>query len=291
MKNPVSFELQNDQMFSPGQWDVFRRLEKWEILCPELNLGLPQVESSEHEQWQKGHIESHDSGKEILFAFSGECLYGVRGRIYRVEPGTLLMINNGQLHDGTYSPFCKDFSHMWIHVSSSYSYGAFCRMEHGRLKKDPVGVPLPQWALKEINAIWDGQEFLLPDTMIACRLKILLAEVIMQIMNHRLAITGRGALFAKHVIMTAVGMLNKYFNRGINLEDVAKSAGYSKYHFARLFREHMGVTVGDYINKLRIRKTLECHKLGMRKKEIADILGFSSPVTFSRWFKQNIRNE
>lgn len=40
-------------------------------------------------------------------------------------------------------------------------------------------------------------------------------------------------------------------------EDVAKSIGYSYYHFTRLFEGLLGETIGNYIRKRRITKAAQ----------------------------------
>jgi AraC-like DNA-binding protein len=70
---------------------------------------------------------------------------------------------------------------------------------------------------------------------------------------------------------------------GVSLDRLAVISGYSKYHFLRVFKERTGVTVGEFVNQCRMAKCRELLNDGLRKGEIADILGFSSPAAFSRW--------
>jgi AraC-like DNA-binding protein len=70
---------------------------------------------------------------------------------------------------------------------------------------------------------------------------------------------------------------------GVSLDRLAVISGYSKYHFLRMFKDRTGTTVHEYVNQCRMAKCRELLSEGARKSEISDILGFSSPATFSRW--------
>lgn len=72
-----------------------------------------------------------------------------------------------------------------------------------------------------------------------------------------------------------------------NVEQIAKAAGYSKYHFIRLFKKATGMTPWNYVLHLKVDKAKDLlleseHSI----KEISVLVGFKSPLYFSRIFKQ-----
>ena len=70
-----------------------------------------------------------------------------------------------------------------------------------------------------------------------------------------------------------------------NLDSLARKAGYSKYHFCRLFKAAAGVSPWEYAMDLKLGRAREL-LLGTRLsvKEIAARLGFADPNYFSRRF-------
>jgi AraC-like DNA-binding protein len=46
------------------------------------------------------------------------------------------------------------------------------------------------------------------------------------------------------------------------------------------------MTVGEYINKVRLEYVRNALKRGVRQKEMAYELGFSSPTAFWNWFRK-----
>lgn len=73
----------------------------------------------------------------------------------------------------------------------------------------------------------------------------------------------------------------------IDLAACAKTGGYSRYHFLRLFKYVTGITPADYIRKRRVS---EIAKLMMEKddyiSEFAFQYGFNSKENFIRAFKK-----
>ena len=68
---------------------------------------------------------------------------------------------------------------------------------------------------------------------------------------------------------------------------LAKIAGYSEFHFLRLFREAVRLTPADYIRKRRISEIVR--RIGTESRPISDIAfeyGFNSKENFTRAFKK-----
>lgn len=85
----------------------------------------------------------------------------------------------------------------------------------------------------------------------------------------------------------AIEYIKDNFADNIELQDVLKLTNYSRSHFIRLFKEHTGMNLVEYINKYRIEKA--CLELIYSKKNITEIateFGFNNIQYFSRVFKQ-----
>lgn len=81
--------------------------------------------------------------------------------------------------------------------------------------------------------------------------------------------------------------INQYYMEDIPLEKAAEIAGFSKYHFARVFKEFSGQTYSDYLCLQRIKSAERL--LLIPDKPITDIAyqsGFGSICAFNRAFKK-----
>ncbi len=78
-----------------------------------------------------------------------------------------------------------------------------------------------------------------------------------------------------------------HFNEDVSLEELARIANYSPFHFQKLFKQEIGQTPKQYIIKLKLETALHLMIIHQRKSlfEISIDCGFSSPAVFSRSFK------
>ena len=81
--------------------------------------------------------------------------------------------------------------------------------------------------------------------------------------------------------------LDEHYSEDITLEKVADVAGFSKFHFSRLFKQCSGYNFYDYICYRRIKAAeMLLLKPGSSITEVALQSGFSSLSTFNRTFKK-----
>ncbi|MFW6287289.1 MAG: helix-turn-helix domain-containing protein [bacterium] len=80
-----------------------------------------------------------------------------------------------------------------------------------------------------------------------------------------------------------------YFDKNINLDELADLANFSPYHFIRIFKNETGKTPFEYLTDIRIKKAKEMlESRDLRVSEIAYKCGFSSQNHFYITFKKNI---
>lgn len=101
--------------------------------------------------------------------------------------------------------------------------------------------------------------------------------------------SSKGLTFAEWptVITAAVQFMDQNYNRMIGQEQLAQELGISKYHFLRTFTKFVGMTPGDYVNRIRIGKSIEL----LRQKDwsieqIAISVGYSSGSYFIKVFRK-----
>lgn len=78
-----------------------------------------------------------------------------------------------------------------------------------------------------------------------------------------------------------------YRNPRLTVEQIARSAGYSKYHFSRLFRDETGMAPHRYIQMCRIRRALELMaSSSLPVKQVAIESGFNGCAYFCKEFRR-----
>ncbi len=95
------------------------------------------------------------------------------------------------------------------------------------------------------------------------------------------------AIFQKENLSRITEWINTHYAGHISLKTVAHQFNYTKEYLARYFKKHMGMSMQEYINKLKISKARELLIQSDKNiKEIASELGFADDKYFLRLFKQ-----
>lgn len=81
--------------------------------------------------------------------------------------------------------------------------------------------------------------------------------------------------------------IKEHYTEQISLEDLAAFAGFSKYHFSRIFKEYYQMSLPEYITSLRVSRATELlENPDLSIMDVALQSGFSSLPSFNRTFKQ-----
>ncbi len=76
----------------------------------------------------------------------------------------------------------------------------------------------------------------------------------------------------------------------LRVEHLAQRAGYSKFHFTRLFKRHLGASPHQFLLRLRIRRALELlTTTDLPVKQIARRVGFNDVSWFGAAFRKLVR--
>ncbi len=97
-----------------------------------------------------------------------------------------------------------------------------------------------------------------------------------------------------------IDYIHNHYDEELNLTKLAEIACFSKFHFHRIFRAMVGETLNDFVQRIRLEKSVQMLITDLNKSitEIALDCGFSSSQNFAKIFKAHygmtpsfIRNE
>lgn len=92
------------------------------------------------------------------------------------------------------------------------------------------------------------------------------------------------------VIRTIVDWIDENLHQPLRIEDIARHAGYSKWHLQRLFVRYKGENLGRYVRERKLR--LAAQDLRDTDQKVYDIsqkYGFDSQQTFTRVFTRTFK--
>lgn len=83
--------------------------------------------------------------------------------------------------------------------------------------------------------------------------------------------------------------IEENYQKTMSTEELAEVAGFSKYHFNRIFKSVLQESLLQYVNRIRLEYSLFmlAHRQDFNMTDIAYELGFADSAVFSRAFKNH----
>jgi AraC-like DNA-binding protein len=232
--------------------------------------------------------------RELFYVLEGKSHYMLNGKVFQAEPGTFFLIDHWEPHAFGYRKQDHNLIHLWLHGSENdyIVSGAFLKVGvGGEFNAISQRVKLPIELHQFLDRRWNSlcEESVITGDVIKDflqgPLEAILDEICFSLFHPRI----KGELLEKSD--SIIEPLKRYIRmsnaRDCSLSRLEKISGYSRYYLSHRFREYEGCTIGEYIDKIRIQYTIEAMKRGLRQKEIAFELGFSSPSNFWTWFQKH----
>lgn len=88
-------------------------------------------------------------------------------------------------------------------------------------------------------------------------------------------------------INMAISYIEKNYKENMDIDTICSNIGFSKYYFCKMFKEHMGITLHQYVTEYRITKAkdlLSYSKLSITG--VANSVGYKNVLTFTRNFEK-----
>ncbi len=90
------------------------------------------------------------------------------------------------------------------------------------------------------------------------------------------------------IIKKAAAHLSEHLHERITVKKLALQFGYSEFHFSRLFKQHTGNTINDFINEMSINRSKALlTRSDLSLDEIAQEVGYSNSGYFIQVFKRH----
>lgn len=91
------------------------------------------------------------------------------------------------------------------------------------------------------------------------------------------------------VVYEIMHWIDEHLEEPLRVDDVSARAGYSKWHFQRMFKEVAGISLGRYIKLKKLRRA--CFLLESTDIPVIEVclmLGFTSQQVFTRAMRNEI---
>lgn len=268
--------------------EILATPQAWRLVCSALPIEERPAHDPAYARWAQTHRDRH-SHREILFCIAGETYAHFAGNNYHCRPGSVFLFDTDDTHALGYPQDHRSFIHLWIMVLANDIIATVYSQTGGQpaeLRRTPLAL-----AKAERDLLARGWRMVKqpPDWMpVALRRTTLCAAVfaiVLRAVDNWIAPPAADSVAQRQqaVVAAIQRHIETHLAEGEDLAALAHVSGYSKFHFARMFKACTGQTVHAYIDSCRLIKAEALTRQGVRSKEIAAALGFGSSAAFSNW--------
>lgn len=233
---------------------------------------------------RNAHSHNYD---EILVCVDGTHLYGVGDMAAALHPGSVVFLPRRQSHDSWYGNLhaaCVDF---WIHLlpHGEATFNFVVHRPGAPLKSYPVRLPGgdPEKAIDRLSAMILENRPIGKGTEGGYFLLYSLASLFGALSREGRQVTPADE---SAVILGIKRYVVKNLTEDLTLKGLAKAAGYSPFHFHRLFALSEGITPRQFVERKRLEHACDLLIAGQSITSAAYDSGFSSSSQFARIFRK-----
>lgn len=233
---------------------------------------------------------------ELTLITKGNCFYQIDLIDYEVKEGDILFIPPLFLHSISQKTSEEFFSETYVFhmnflggnstdicstryltpmINQEFSMPCLITPEH------PVYVSLKK-IFNQITSLYD-------ETVVGYELalKSLFLQVVFLLLQYSEKKTTFDTKASSDKLKSVLDYIELHYADAISISELAKLCYFSDYHFMRFFKKHMNMTCVEYMNNLRLEKSVELFEQG--NWSILDVslsVGFHNLSYFHRAFKK-----
>lgn len=262
---------------------------------PNPNLGIDIFLAENYKKEKRFKTHWHEN-MQLYFFIEGEAIVECDAKSHYVKTGSIIVINNNELH--SLESLSDNLKFYTIRIDSSFLFS-----NQVDLCQTKFLSPLSQNQISFQNLIEDDKQIL------DC-VNIIIHEYFLKEIGYELAVKSYvyqlivlllrkyiSKFITKKELITKVNNLKRFdlifqyintnYSKKITTEELSNIVHISTYHFCRIFKQMTGKTPTDYINGIRLEKAVDyLNKRELNITEIALRCGFDSINYFSRLFKK-----
>lgn len=215
---------------------------------------------------------------ELLYFVEGCGSVICDGKAFAVQQGDVVVINSYAIHSVTTTDVARYFCLIVDNGFCTANIADMSALQFVSLIQNDRARAL----FEQVIQAFDSQDAF-RNAGIQCAVQLLLLFLCRNYSKPKPA--GKRQDSVRECIWIAVEFMKRNMGQKLTVEQIARSAGFSKYYFLRLFKAHTGYTVTRYRNLLRCDRAKQLLLSGCTVKEAAEQCGFENLSYFTKVFK------
>ena len=273
-------ETELNDLFEPGELGPRERTHFWidprydQLECFHARFHDYHYSPHFHDTYVFGHVER---GVELCRS---------RGKDFALTPGSLTVINPGDLHDGR--PGEEGFEYRMFYPSVSLMQGACEDMVEGATEIPWFSESYLEDAELEARIarlhklLQDGGDRLEADSL-------MLETLTMLVRRHSDSMIQAQSVGDESTAVKKVqDYIQSHLEEDMGLEELANLVGMNRFRLIRAFRKELGLTPHNYLVNRRVHRAKEQLMAGESLSRTALNSGFYDQAHFAKTFKKSV---
>lgn len=236
----------------------------------------------------------HHSAMEVLLCLEDETVVFAQETTYRLRPGDILLIPPHMLHKLVLERFGARFIFL-LDLEPLQSYRDLKLLDPLLMQPFLCTASRCPQSYRPVydNLLRMTELYFAQDAFWEMQVYALLLDTLCRIARSYFSGSGPDAEAQDRAYFDKFSDLIRYidahYSQDLTLDQAARYLGFSKFHFARLFKVYANTTFYHYLCHKRIQAAQELLSTGASVTEIALRTGFNNPTSFCRCFKRFTR--
>jgi len=286
-----------NKIFNEELLQIILDMPRWRIVSSLFPAEAEEVVDADHVQWLTNNSDFHEHLQEVMICLKGESVASLGGKCYLCKPGTIFMFDKMEMHDSFYRSNVSGSVHLWFSFVRGAVFSNLILVDGERYTRMVDHIPVLQFSasVNLFHSTWLNLAKAADNKSIkfkSQKMLFSLLSIIFDLIDIGYEMEEKAYSVQKRH-KQAIELIKEYIvetgGSTVDLDELAKIAGYSKYHFLRIFKQQTGLTVHSFIDQERVKVAEDMLNNGYLKTEISEHFGFSSASVFSRWYSQHLK--
>ena len=230
---------------------------------------------------------------ELFLLLEGELNFCVQQTFYHLTPGSLLMINDLEIHKAInlkQTPYRR----IYIHIPPAFFYkysasdlnlsSCFTARNIGEKNLIQLSGQQLTYFVDQYEKITENETYSLPGK------ELLMETYLLQLLVfiNNLFLYPAAPSFCRYTpaVQDVVNYIKEHMTEPISLDSLSHALSLSKYYLCHTFKEETGTTIFNYLLLLRISKAKSLLSAGKNVSETCYLSGFTNYNNFITTFKK-----
>ena len=230
--------------------------------------------------------------REILFVLRGKSEFPLNHKTFKIKAGDVILVNHWVSHRFGYPASDRNMVYLWFYLFPTHLNLLVHQIDqNGKVSHAVKWVELATDIKLVIERHWDELDRLSPKDALA-NLDVFLGQPLAMLLDEfrfylrTNALKEEKTLTHNAIVNSIQQIIEAKTGRDCSLEQLEKFTGFSRFYISHLFKDSVGITIGEYINRVRMVFFESARKRGFSHKQIASELGFSTSSALLMWYRK-----